>query len=218
MIINICYFKSARSQGKSIPPLFRLAILCYRIWGLDSQCLIARFMGPTWGPSEADRTQVGPMLAPWTLLSGMFCDYGIKPACQQRYLRSGDSMPSQFTHHALKMDDQWCTRSSSKPHVSDIDIKRTCLTLFERSVNAFGFSSDLGLTLAVPRDLAGFRCLLHCSDVIMGTMASQITSLTIVYSTVYSGADQRKHQQSSASLALCGEFIGHRWISRTKGQ
>ena len=33
--------------------------------------LIARFMGPTWGPSGADRTQVGPMLAPWTLLSGM---------------------------------------------------------------------------------------------------------------------------------------------------
>ena len=33
--------------------------------------LIARFMGPTWGPSGADRTQVGPMLAPWTLLSGV---------------------------------------------------------------------------------------------------------------------------------------------------
>ena len=32
--------------------------------------LIARFMGPTWGPSGADRTQVGPMLASWTLLSG----------------------------------------------------------------------------------------------------------------------------------------------------
>ena len=32
--------------------------------------LIARFMGPTWGPAGADRTQVGPMLAPWTLLSG----------------------------------------------------------------------------------------------------------------------------------------------------
>ena len=30
------------------------------------------------------------------------------------------------------------------------------------------------------------------SDVIMGTMVSQITSLTIVYSTVHSGADQRK--------------------------
>ena len=32
--------------------------------------MIARFMGPTWGPSGADRTQVGPRLAPWTLLSG----------------------------------------------------------------------------------------------------------------------------------------------------
>ena len=29
-------------------------------------------MGPTWGPSGADRTQVGPMLVPWTLPSGMF--------------------------------------------------------------------------------------------------------------------------------------------------
>ena len=41
----------------------------------------------------------------------------------------------------------------------------------------------------------------HYGDVIMGSIASQITSLTIVYSTVYSGADQRKHQ-SSASLAF----------------
>ena len=44
----------------------------------------------------------------------------------------------------------------------------------------------------------------------MGAMASQITSLTIVYATVYLGADQRKHQ-SSASLAfgnspVTGEF------------
>ena len=42
---------------------------------------------------------------------------------------------------------------------------------------------------------------LHYNDVIISTMASQITSLAIVYSTVYSGADQRKHQ-SSASLAF----------------
>ena len=41
----------------------------------------------------------------------------------------------------------------------------------------------------------------HYGDVIIGAMASHITSLTIVYSTVYSGADQRKHQ-SSASLAF----------------
>ena len=44
----------------------------------------------------------------------------------------------------------------------------------------------------------------HYNDVIMGTMASQITSLTIVCWTVYSGADQRIHQ-SSASLAFVGK-------------
>ena len=41
----------------------------------------------------------------------------------------------------------------------------------------------------------------HYDDAIMGAIGSQITSLTIVYSTVYSGADQSKHQ-SSASLAF----------------
>ena len=43
--------------------------------------------------------------------------------------------------------------------------------------------------------------VLHYNDVIMGAIASQITSLPIFYSTVYSGGDQRKHQ-SSASLAF----------------
>ena len=42
----------------------------------------------------------------------------------------------------------------------------------------------------------------------MGAMASLITSLTIVYSTVYSGTDHRKHQ-SSASLAFVRGI--HRW-------
>ena len=41
----------------------------------------------------------------------------------------------------------------------------------------------------------------HYDDVIMDTIASQITSLTIVYSIVYSGTDHRNHQ-SSASLAF----------------
>ena len=51
----------------------------------------------------------------------------------------------------------------------------------------------------------------------MGAIASQITSLTIVYSTVYSDADQRKHQ-SSASLAFVWGIHRDWWIPRTKGQ
>ena len=38
----------------------------------------------------------------------------------------------------------------------------------------------------------------HYSDVITGAMAFQITSLAIVYSTVYSGGDQTKHQGSAS--------------------
>ena len=50
----------------------------------------------------------------------------------------------------------------------------------------------------------------------MTTMASQITCLTVVYSTVYSDADQRKHQ-SSASLAFVWGIHRDRWIPRTNG-
>ena len=50
------------------------------------------------------------------------------------------------------------------------------------------------------------------SDVIMSAMASQITSVTIVYSAICSGADERKYQ-SSALLAFVGGI--HRWPVNT---
>ena len=52
------------------------------------------------------------------------------------------------------------------------------------------------------------KLCIHYCDVIMGAMASQLTSLTIVYATVYPDAYQRKHQ-SSASLAFVRRI--HRW-------
>ena len=61
--------------------------------------------------------------------------------------------------------------------------------------------------------LKGWRCLVHYAYVMMTKMAPQITSLTVVYSTVYSDADQIKHQ-SSASLA----FVRGIHRGRTKGQ
>ena len=58
---------------------------------------------------------------------------------------------------------------------------------------------------------------IHYTDPIMGTMASQITSLTIVYSTVYSDADQRKYQSSTSLAFVWG--IHHRPVnSHTNGQ
>ena len=67
------------------PPYFKLVkdtsylSLTGRLWGvLCEYCCenrpsqIARFMGPTWGPPGSCRPPMGPMFAPWTLLSGMW--------------------------------------------------------------------------------------------------------------------------------------------------
>ena len=48
----------------------------------------------------------------------------------------------------------------------------------------------------------------HYSDVIIGPTASQITSLTIVYSTVYSSADKKKYQISASLVFVWGI---HQW-------
>ena len=47
-------------------------------------------------------------------------------------------------------------------------------------------------------------------------MASQITGVSIIYSTVYSGTDQRK-RQNYASLAFVTGIHRWRWIPRAKG-
>ena len=56
----------------------------------------------------------------------------------------------------------------------------------------------------------------HYNAVIMTTMAFQITSLTVVYSTIYSDADQ-KNITAPRHLPLWGNHRD-RWIPRTKGQ
>ena len=54
------------------PPSFTLSRSLFRVHStIDETSLITMFMWPTWGPSGTDRTQVGPMLVSWTLLSGM---------------------------------------------------------------------------------------------------------------------------------------------------
>ena len=62
----------------------------------------------------------------------------------------------------------------------------------------------------------GVNKMWHYGDVIMGAIASQITSLTIVYSTVYSDAGQRKYQSSASLTFVWGIHRGpvnspHKW-------
>ena len=60
------------------------------------------------------------------------------------------------------------------------------------------------------------RISTHYNDVIMGAIASQITSLTIVYLIVYSDADRRKYQSSASLTFVRGIHRGpvnspHKW-------
>ena len=88
----------------------------------------------------------------------------------------------------------------------------------------------LNMVLCFPGGRHGDMCLtvsdhnfwnqesrIHYNDVIMGAIASQITNLTIVYSIVYSDADQR-NIKDPRHWPLCVEFTGDRWIPRTNGQ
>ena len=58
--------------------------------------------------------------------------------------------------------------------------------------------------------------IMHYSDVMLSAMASQITGVSIVCSTVGSGTDQ--NIKAPRHKPLCGEFTGDRWIPHTKGQ
>ena len=62
------------------------------------------------------------------------------------------------------------------------------------------------LNIEIP--IYAYNSTWHYSDVIMSPMASQMTSVSIICLTVYSGADEWKHQ-SSASLAFVRGI--HRW-------
>ena len=57
----------------------------------------------------------------------------------------------------------------------------------------------------------------HYSDVEMGMMAYQITSLTI-YSQSFIQTQIKEIIKAPRHWPLCGEFIGDRWIPRTHGQ
>ena len=127
-----------------------------------------------------------------------------------------DVMKSR-THYSDVIWPPWHLNSQAtplfvQPFVQPHKRKRqscTLLALFERNPPvSSGFPSQ---RVSNAESLSMWWCrhaTAHYSDVIMGTMASQITSLTIVYSTIYSDADQRKHQ-SSASQAF---------VPCTKGQ
>ena len=94
------------------------------------------------------------------------------------------------------------------PEISSPDnLSSNELQWFDLDTGDQNNASSYGYHGNMPHSLPHLSSL-HYSDAIMAAMASQITRLSIVYSTVYWGADQRKYQ-SSASLAFVRGI--HRW-------
>ena len=170
---------------------------------------IARFIGPTWGPSGADRTQEGHMLAPWTLLSGMSWWVSVTTLSLTKLHLKMSSVEVSTILSRLQ-----CVKAGICVYCSIIHLTAHSFYICHwlsytgegRLQNIEHFvetlyvkSRDTDISTTYVFATWGARCLY--TDVIMGAISSQITSLLIVYSTVYLDADQRKHQ-SSASLAF----------------
>ena len=64
-----CYNKKAKTTPLHVS-----------VMGHNKATQIAKFMGPTWGPPGSCRPQMGPMLTPWTLLSG-YASFVFSPVC-----------------------------------------------------------------------------------------------------------------------------------------
>ena len=65
---------TSMSSAKCRPFRFRLGALIVEGKNRNAgPSQITKFMGPTWGPPGSCRPQMGPMLALWTLLTGIVC-------------------------------------------------------------------------------------------------------------------------------------------------
>ena len=116
--------------------------------------------------------------------------------------------PVYFQHNSpvvQSIDWYWATYLTNMSKVAGLKTPwHSCdiAKIIEEYLLKFNQIFPNSFCLCAPRQWLIFcEKYIHNCDVIMGAIASQITSLMIVYSIIYSDADQRKHQ-SSASLAF----------------
>ena len=211
--------------------------------------LIARFMGPTWGPFGAGRTQVGPMLAPWTLLSGWDCQCTCPLCCLQCILEHfctililnvlQDRLAWKWTKCWVNDDViKWRHFPGYWPFVQGIHRSpvnsphkgqwRGALMFYLVCawINGWvnnGEAGDLRRHRAHYDVIVMFGQLFYLvklnwyhSDVILGTMASQIISVSIAKPFVH--AQFKQNNKALRHWSLWVEFTVDRWIPRTKGQ
>ena len=116
----------------------------------------------------------------------------------------------------------WLTFSPNDFHFQYFSFSDICMFMKTKSSEFLKEQYCMKYTHRVPNNgNAAEKKIHHYGDVIMTTIASQITSLTGVYSIVYSDADQRKHQSSASLAFVWGIHRGpvnspHKWPVRRK--
>ena len=142
----------------------------------------------------------------WTL-SEMFTDIAVSYPCKPH---CSDRTPSKCRNFAHACKSRFRCNAILK---SDVGRKRKAI----RFTYYLLIWKSLKYGIIGKHKLAGVRVgsklAVHYHDVIMSAMASQITSLTIVYSR-----SKKENIRAPRHWPLWGEFTGDRWISRTKGQ
>ena len=104
----------------------------------------------------------------------------------------------------------WLTNLSVKDHLTcqQMVVRLSVTRIYKRHGLTHVWKQPSLYPGAITKRVLYVNNVIHCSDVIMDTMASQVTSLTIVYSIVCSDADQRRHQSSASPAFVRGI---HRW-------
>ena len=121
-----------------------------------------------------------------------------------------------ITHPCIVFNDCFCMSLSYVIYISKRGHESTCdvTLLMNALVDRHFVKCNDYVSKIQYRDVDSLRYW-YCSDVIISAMASQITIITIAYSAVYSGANQRTIKAQS-HWPLCGDFACDRWIPRKR--
>ena len=121
-------------------------------------------MGPTWGPPGPCRSQMGPMLAPWTLLSGMVTpaqDHTWSPCVLQILIYISYTMISLFSRgrRALSFPERSVTSVPPLPFtgaVTHLNVRNVNVKFEWTKCQCHIYFSAMG---AVPQNPEGSRAL-----------------------------------------------------------
>ena len=121
--------------------------------------LIARSMGPTWGPPGAYMTQVEPMLAQWSLLSGCISILGDGILWYGNWTHADWPLLEMALHFQVFRDNHaWSIESIKILPLSclqyciilDSNISRVCSETFSCSIASSGWQTNITLHIYGP--------------------------------------------------------------------